>query len=124
MGSIVSGIVLALVGWGCMVQSILVAAGRPPIVALDGRALMVVQVVACLFALRLCMKAAALLGRIGLFLGAAPLFGLAGVVGFGLAGLPGALVGALVPAIITWKWGLMGLGATAVLAVLVGVASF
>lgn len=121
MKSMLSTLALALLGWACMIQSVLVAAGRPPLVPLDGRALLAVQAVACIFALRLSMKAAAVLGRIGLFLSAAPLFGLTGVVGFGLAGVPGLAVGALVPAIITWKWGIMGLGGTVLLAVLLAV---
>ncbi len=121
MKNIITTLALTILGWACMIQSILVASGYPPLVPLDGKAILIVQAVACLFALRLSMKAAAFLGRVGLFLSAAPLFALGGVVGFGIGGIPGLLVGAILPAITTWKFGIMGLGGIIVITIILAI---
>jgi len=121
MKKTVCTILLTLFGWACLVNVCLTLVGRP-LVPVPARYATIVAAFACLTAFHLAGTALEVLGRVGLVFSALPVFGLAGAVGFAAAGPVGAVVGFVVPLLVTLKWGLVGLAAMALAAVVAGFA--
>ena len=117
MRSVVCSLLLALVGWLCLVTVCCSILNVEPPLPIPPRYGSVVLVVACLWSLHLAVSSLEFLGKVGLFISAAPLFVLSGVIGFAVAGPVGGAVGFLLPLVIALKYGFIALAAVTVASV-------